>query len=354
MQPYALDPTFGTGGTALTTLVGGAGSAMALQSDGKIVMVGGRTLSAFVLARFDVDGALDDSFGEGGIVLTDIAGGFGLEQARAVAIQPDDQKIVVVGNTPGRIGADVCVLRYEPDGRLDETFATGGIFTGIGPGTAKDVALQSDGRILVAGSAQSGFFLARLLSDGQLDPSFGLAGLVTIEAGGRGNFAENVVIQPDGLIVLSGWSGKPDNQFDQVTDLARYQPDGQLDPTFGTGGTLTLDANVGADLVVQPDGRLVLVGNSDSVPTPAGGTTSIAVMRLEPNGTVDDSFGDHGTSLISVTDRKPNGGAGTALRSNPTTGASSSPEPATESARTSSSPACTQMARPTSSSPTPA
>ena len=117
-------PTFGTGGTALTTLVGGAGSAMALQSDGKIVMVGGRTLSAFVLARFDVDGALDDSFGEGGIVLTDIAGGFGSEQARAVAIQPDDQKIVVVGNTPGRIGADVCVLRYEPDGRLDETFAT--------------------------------------------------------------------------------------------------------------------------------------------------------------------------------------------------------------------------------------
>ena len=75
---------------------------------------------------------------------------------------------------------------------------------------------------------------------------------MTIEAGGRGNFAENVVIQPDGLIVLSGWSGKPDNQFDQVTDLARYQPDGQLDPTFGTGGTLTLDANVGADLVSNP------------------------------------------------------------------------------------------------------
>jgi uncharacterized delta-60 repeat protein len=315
VQPYGLDPTFGTGGKATTTAFGGDRSAMALQPDGKVVMVGG-TFTAFVLARFDVDGTLDDSFGTDGTVTTPIGGEFSQSEALGVAIQPDpDGRIVVAGYTNRD---DVTVACYQPDGRLDETFGTGGIVTGIATGIANDVTIQPDGRIVIAGRATldpprgddfDDLFVARLLADGQPDLSFGLGGQVVTDVGGLSNEAQNVVVQPaDAMIVISGSSRNPGSNgvgIDHHTDLARYRPDGQPDPTFGTGGTLTLDAFVGADLAVQPDGRLLLVGTADTTPptVPPGSVTELSVMRLEPDGTPDETFGDNGTVNVSVTGR---------------------------------------------------
>ena len=311
VQHYTLDPTFGTGGKATSPRFGGSGSAMALQPDGKIVMAGGPSrgpVRSFILARFDVNGTLDDSFGTGGAVTTDT----GVQQeAYGVAIQADG-KIVVAGYT-GSVPQEVSVARYLADGRLDETFGTGGFVTGIATGQGRDVTIQPDGRIVIAGEATvvdprgddfGDLFVAQLLADGQPDLSFGVAGQVVTDVGGLSNEARNVVVQPaDGMIVISGDSQYPDSS-DYHTDIARYQPDGQLDPTFGTGGTLTLDANVGADLAIQPDGRLLLVGTADTTPpdAPPGSVTELSVMRLEPNGSLDETFGDHGTVNVPVTE----------------------------------------------------
>jgi uncharacterized delta-60 repeat protein len=203
------------------------------------------------------------------------------------------------------------------DGQLDETFGSGGVVTGIATGIANDVTIDPDGRIVIAGRSIlesprgddfEDLFVARLLPDGQPDPSFGLGGPVFTDVGGLDNQAKNVVVQPaDQMIVVSGSSLNSGTGVGtgQHTDLARYRPDGQLDPTFGSGGALTLDASVGADLVAQPDGRLLLVGTVDTTPptAPPGTITEISVMRLEPDGTPDETFGDHGIVNLSVTAR---------------------------------------------------
>ena len=331
VQPYGLDPAFGTGGKATTTAFGGDRSSMALQPDGKVVLAGG-TFTAFVLARFDVDGTLDDSFGTGGLVTTNIGGPFSQEEALGVAIQPDDM-IVVAGYTNRD---DVTVARYQPDGQLDETFGAGGIVTGIAKGVANDVTIQPDGLIVLAGRATldsprgddfDDLLVARLLANGQPDPSFGVGGQVVTDVGGLNNEAQNVVVQPaDEMIVLSGSSRNPGSSgvgIDHHTDIARYGPNGQPDPTFGNGGTLTLDAFVGADLAVQPDGRLLLVGTADTTPptSPPGSVTELSVMRLESDGSPDETFGDHGTTNVSMTaltsvtgDPGRDGGAALALQ----------------------------------------
>jgi uncharacterized delta-60 repeat protein len=309
-QPYGLDPTFGVGGKATPTpRFGGSRSSMAVQPDGKIVMAGG-TFSAFALARFTADGKLDDSFGTGGTVTTLVNGQAVQQEALGVAVQPDGA-IVAAGYT---VADGVVVVRYLSDGQPDDTFGTHGVVSGIMPGRLDDVVLQEDGRIVVAGIATreddeheqdfGDVVVVRLLPDGQLDPSFGLGQPVTTDVGAVTNEAQNVVVQPNGSIVVSGASPNPGSDgvgIDDHTDVARYGPDGLLDPTFGTGGRLTLDASVGADLVVQTDGRLLLIGTADA--TPSGGApgtvTDVSVVRLNRDGTPDPSFGG-GTVNISV------------------------------------------------------
>ena len=310
VQPYGLDPTFGVGGKATPTpRFGGSRSSMAIQPDGKIVMAGG-TFSAFALARFDVDGTLDQTFGSGGTVSTLVNGQAVQQEALGVAVQSDGA-IVVAGYT----GSDgLVVLRYLSDGKPDDTFGTHGVVTGILPGRLDDVALQEDGSIVVAGIATreddeheqdfGDIVVVRLLPDGQLDPGFGLGQPVTTDVGGVTNEAQNVVVQPNGSIVVSGASRNPGGTgvgIDDHTDVVRYRPDGLLDPTFGSGGVLTLDASVGADLVAQTDGRLLLIGTADT--TPSGGTpgtvTELSVVRLNRDGSPDASFGG-GTVDVSV------------------------------------------------------
>ena len=182
---------------------------------------------------------------------------------------------------------------------LDPTFGTGGkaTTTAFG-GDRSSMALQTDGKIVMAGGTFTAFVLARFDADGTLDDSFGSGGTVTTNIAGQQE-ALGVAIQPDpdGRIVVAGYADR-----DDIT-VARYWPDGRADLASGTGGTLTLDGFVGADLAVQPDGRLVLVGTADTTPptSPPGSVTELSVMRLEPDGTPDRTFGDNGTVNVSVT-----------------------------------------------------
>jgi uncharacterized delta-60 repeat protein len=304
--PSGLDETFGSQGK--TTLAGfGDETDMAIQPDGKIVMVGGKFID-FVLARFNADGTVDTGFGDEGKIATDLAGGFAQERARAVAIQTDG-KIVVAGEATVPSGdLAVALVRYNADGTLDTTFGTGGkVFGPAVLGRAFDVAILADSRIVVAGDAPVGniaddfgdFLLARFQANGVLDTTFGTNGVVVHDMTGRTDLARNLLVQPNGALVVSGdpFGSDPARR----TSVARYDADGHLDASFANGGRLIIGgAYVGEDLALQTDGRLVLVG-SVQVLNVQNDFTHFAALRLNADGTFDDSFGDGGMATTSIT-----------------------------------------------------
>jgi uncharacterized delta-60 repeat protein len=303
-----LDPTFGSLGEATLQGFGGDRSGMALQADGKIVMVGG-TFTDFILARFNADGSIDRDFGIDGKVTTDMGSGFRQEEALAVAIQADG-KIVVAGYTaidatPPAIDPPetFALARYNSDGSPDTSFGVGGKVSNNVNGRAQALAIQPDGKIVAAGefnfdstngSDFGDFTLARFNADGSLDLPFASSGTgqLAIDIGSASNSVRNVVLQPDGAIVVSG---KPTGNFagSDHTDIARFNANGTLDANFGSGGTLTLaGAEVGEGLALQSDGKLVLVGGVVQPIAPA--TARFVLMRLNANGTPDNGFGAAG------------------------------------------------------------
>jgi uncharacterized delta-60 repeat protein len=272
-----LDTSFGVGGKVITDFVGEEyANAVALQPDGKIVVAGqagdpsiGST--NFALARYLPNGSLDTTFGEDGLVITDFVS---LSLAYAVALQPDG-KIVAAGyafdpsDPPTGLRQGFALARYQPDGTLDTTFGEDGlVITDVrNAAVIFAVALQPDGKIVVAGQAYNGltghsdFALARYQPNGTLDTTFGEDGLVITDFGGPNEFATAVALQPDSKIVAAG-SGDP-NIGKLEFALARYQPNGTLDTTFGSDGRVTTDLGNGyyaTAVALQPDGKIVAAG----------------------------------------------------------------------------------------------
>ncbi len=350
----ALDTTFDTDGK-LTTNFGGndEGQAIAVQSDGKILVagttqkyVGGVMTSDFALTRYDSVGALDTSFDTDGKVTTDI-GTASIDSAYAMAIQPAvtpvAEKILIGGSsngdfalaryltttgaldttfdTDGKVTTDLgstidsissivvqsdgkiiaagtsngdfALVRYDSVGALDTTFDTDGkLTTDIGSSSvdaAYSVALQSDGKILVAGSSAGDFALVRYTSAGVLDTTFDTDGKVTtninvISSVNTTDAAYKVLVQLDGKILVGGTSN---GDF----TLVRYDSTGALDTTFDTDGKLTLDVGTTTtdyaySMALQSDGKIILTGTSE-------GTDGVdfALARYNSNGSLDTTFG---------------------------------------------------------------
>ena len=197
----ALDTTFGTGGIA-TVDFGGTefGEAMARQADGRILVAGRSSAGGPVVARLRATGVLDPDFGGDGRVT--LPGGGSLS---AVLVQPD-RNIVVAGNANG--SATMTVTRLKPDGSLDATFGTGGTTTVAFGSLANPLggaARQPNGKIVIAGYTQDGedVAVARLNANGSLDPGFGVGGKATIEFG-TATFGNAVALSPNGRIVVVG------------------------------------------------------------------------------------------------------------------------------------------------------
>jgi uncharacterized delta-60 repeat protein len=280
-----LDTTF-AGDGKLTTDFGGdndRANGVAIQGDGKIVAVGDSFGNGFVLARYRPNGSLDPSFSGDGEQMGAFNG-----VARGVAIQ-DDGKIVAVGDGSDAISTDFAVARYNPNGSLDPSFSDDGRqrtnFGGIGEG-ATGVAVQGDGKIVAVGHNRSGFFaLARYSPNGSLDPSFSEDGKRATDFGG-GPGAAGVVVQANGKIVVVG--GDDHGRF----ALARYKPNGTLDTSFSGDGKQTTGfaglSNGATGVAIQGDGKIVAVG--DTVP----GFERWAIARYNPNGSLDKSFSGDG------------------------------------------------------------
>jgi uncharacterized delta-60 repeat protein len=268
----SLDPAFGGGDGIVTTNVGvGFDSAFdaAVQPNGKIVVVGstGTTRPKFVVARYDEDGTLDPLFGNGdGITITP-SGVWG--QLRGVVLTPAG-KIVAAGTN----GGGFALARYRSNGTLDPTFGDQGtVASSVEPGTAEDVQLQPDGKIVAAGAFD--YFrgqIARYMPNGKPDPSFGSDGTVTVKFGAGEQAFRGVAIQSNGRIVAGGYVGP--HEFGDPTIprmiAARFRTSGKLDATFGSAGKVNIPfpgGAFGSDAFLQPDGSFVVTGFSDQAAT---------------------------------------------------------------------------------------
>ena len=225
--------------------------------------------------RYNSNGTLDTGFGNGGKV-TNLIGGYSGYGA-SVALQGDG-KIVVAGSS----GTAFALARYNSDGTLDTGFGSGGsVTTSIGiVAIGKSLTLQSDGKIVLAGQAIVigygwNFALVRYNSNGTLDTSFGSGGKVTTPFGNGSDVGNSVVLQLDGRIVVAGWSSNGSN--DDFA-LVRYNTNGTLDTSFGSGGMVTTPigggSDVGISVALQGDGRIVVAGSSYN-----GSNNDFAVVR---------------------------------------------------------------------------
>jgi uncharacterized delta-60 repeat protein len=305
-----LDSSFGSGGKVVTDF-GNANSderafAVAVQGNGKVVAVGWSTVNQtldFALARYNKNGGLDQSFGSGGKVLTDL-GVFTFDAGLAVAIQPDG-KIIAAGDSNAGGSDDFALVRYNPDGSIDQSFGTSGVvLTDLGFFSfdqARAVAIQPDGKIVAAGPSQAlgpDFALVRYNADGSLDQSFGTGGKVLTDFGTFSvDSAVSIAIQTDGKIVAAGDSDAAGN-VDFA--LARYMANGSLDPGFGNGGKVLTDfGSSGLDSAVavgiQSDGKIVADGFSSGA-----GSDDFALARYESDGSLDPTFGSSGTVLTDI------------------------------------------------------
>lgn len=286
-----LDTAFGDDGKVLTNFGSGLQFAydVVVQADRRIVVGGGIQTQGFALARYNGDGSLDPSFGGDGLVRTS---GFRFNRSAVSSIAIDaDGRIVAAGSTfrdPPR-EERFALARYQRDGRLDPAFGGDGrIWTRFSAGSshASGLAIQADGQIVVAGGASGNFALARYNPDGTLDTSFGGDGKIQTAFGSRYSLAEDIAIQADGRIILTGTAGFDDTRF----ALTRYNPDGTLDATFGGDGRVrtqfgtTLASAHG--IALQPDGKILVVGER---------LDRFALARYNLNGSLDASFGGDGT-----------------------------------------------------------
>jgi uncharacterized delta-60 repeat protein len=286
-----------------------AALAVALQPDGKIVAAGyanigpaGALNLAFALVRYNANGSLDRSFDGDGKVVTDLTAY--LDELTGVAIQPDG-KIVAAGFINAGYSTDFAVARYNPNGSLDTSFGQGGIaqtdfFHGVDGGT--EMVLLPDGKIVVAGSVYNSagagdFALVRYMADGTLDASFGNGGKVTTNfSGTSSDIVHDMDIAPNGKLVVAGGSGQP-GKWDFA--VARYNANGTLDRTFDGDGKFVRDISgfgtqdSASGVAVQQNGKIVVSGDASPFSNGNGGF-DLVTIRLNVNGSLDLGFGNRG------------------------------------------------------------
>jgi len=287
--PGEFDSTFDTDGIrTVDTTNGDFGHDLLVLPDGRIVQSGGNGSGALV-TRYLTDGGLDDgNFGVGYRIFPGTGTGDGVARA-------PNGDLIVVGTVLGTT-YNIAVLRIRPDGMLDSGFGTAGVKTVDfgGNETATDVVVQpDDGKIVVSGYTDTGELIVRLNTNGTPDTGFDSDGKVNLDLAGT-SYANAVTLASGGKIVVGGYV-RGDDTADMTA--ARLLPSGTPDSSFGDNGVKLVDAgsfDIGNDVAVQPDGKVLVTGSSDS---------QVVAARLTAAGAVDQSFGTNGVA-------KPSAGGG--------------------------------------------
>ncbi len=325
-QAGALDSTFNGNGKIITRITGvkknlfliGSASAVAMQTDGKIVVAGqGSTGTGpganFMAVRYKPNGKQDSSFGTNGQVnipqfrtREDFDGVY----CNGVALQANGE-IVLAGDVPGYYYNSFEMVRYTPAGAVAGAFTTAFYSSDDDHEHSKAVAIQADGKIVQAGDITnetflglSKFALTRYLADGTKDSSFGINSKVITKVGAvTENSGNALAIQPDGKILLAGTVYQHAQQADYPEDsgdvtVLRYKPDGTLDSTFGINGVVVTDLNgndEGNAVVLQASGKIVVAGTTN-----AAGTEDFAMIRYTGDGKIDSTFGLNGAVISNL------------------------------------------------------
>jgi uncharacterized delta-60 repeat protein len=303
-QSGRIDSTFGQNGVvcdAINVIGSSTITSTALQPDGKIVAAGYTYIEDqhdFALARYNTDGSRDISFGTNGIVITSVSDGN--DYSNSIAVQTDG-KIIAAGSTVQSGQIDFALARYNPNGKLDQTFGIDGIVTTkVSPSTdiINSIAIQEDGKIVAAGYTQNGskddICLARYDMNGILDNTFGSNGIIIVPSPASSDGINSVKIQEDGKILCGG-----NSDIGGTSDftLIRYNTDGILDSTFGLNGIVITPGPISDDhlysIAVQKDGKIIAAGSST-----LAGTRDFALVRYNPDGKPDSTFGINGIVLF--------------------------------------------------------
>ncbi len=301
----APDTTFGSGGRTLTNLFTLSWDVRAVTTtpEGKVVIAGslGDPFdSDFAALRLAANGARD-GFGLGGVRSV----GFGRGDDRANAMLPRPDGALILGGRSNVLGTSSFALaRLITDGNLDTNFGTGGRTThtmGLGSAEIHALAAAPGGKIIAAGQAlvasgNSDFALARYLANGVLDATFGTGGIVITPFGPEPDIAQAVAVQLDGKIVVAGYT-RSSGVFDFA--VARYDASGTLDSTFGADGKVTIAVGASNDLghalALLPDGKILVAGEVFN----SGTNSDMAVVRLNANGAIDTTFGTAGIAIVN-------------------------------------------------------
>jgi uncharacterized delta-60 repeat protein len=293
-RPGDLDPSFSGDGKVRTQLCSPGGFSVAVDDRSRAVVAGANGGGSFCLARYKPDGHLDRSFGDDGKVITFSGDSPG---AGEVAIDPNGRIVAEGSRCNGNLlqDCDLRLARYKPNGTLDPGFSGDGELSTTFAGTTTSIAIDSHGRIVVAGYRCSAdfhncdFTLARYKWNGTLDTSFGVGGKVTTDFGRR-DMGEAVAIE-SGRIIVAGETCSPSFRGCDFA-LARYRRNG-LDPSFGAGGKVTTTFRSSIDralsVAIDPQGRVVAAGY-----TVRNDRAVFALARYKPGGAHDQSFSNNG------------------------------------------------------------
>lgn len=314
-QAGMLDVDFSNDGIVTTKITAGHdyGNAVLTQADGKLIVVGYSEYGAaeFVCIRYNVDGSLDTTFDQDGIVTTNVSSYDDI--ALNGVIQPDG-KIVVVGSSKNSstYESNFAITRYQVDGTLDNSFSDDGklvIQIGAESSNAYVVKMQADGKIIVAGYMETttdlfNFVVARFLDNGVLDTSFNSIGYLPVYFNDKiGGIATALSMQSDGRIIVSGYASEGYNGTNDFA-IARITVNGVLDTTFSMDGKLTIDCGSSENdfsfsSAIQADGKIVVGGFAFN-----GIDDDFTVIRLDTDGSLDSTWGVYGKLLTDIGSNK--------------------------------------------------
>jgi uncharacterized delta-60 repeat protein len=303
-QAGHLDRTFGANGIFTLSLANSQANAVALQSDGKIV-VAGQLGNKSGLIRLNTTGSLDNTFGSGGVVVVNHFGGDINQVIVGMAIQSDGKIVAAATGVPQ--GGQVA--RFNTNGTLDTTFGSNGIAT-LSLNAAL-LVLQTDGKIIVTGG---GAVMARLNTNGQPDTTFGTGGVAALADFG----SSSIALQSDGKILI-GSGGFPPlpvlNPLGAAGSVTRYNTNGSLDKTFGIFGQAAATAAPSA-IAVQSDGKILTAGAQAGKVAVHGNTLGFGLARYNTDGSIDTTFGSHGGDVTTFPNTSLTGALALALQSN--------------------------------------